>query len=119
MALITGYKFPLEIDSSGNLVLAEDSDYISGLILSYVSVDLGERLGLPNYGLPDYLLRSYQSFGFAGDDLKRRLTADIPQAEFAVNSELDDNGQALITVFWSYNGVNQEPVIFSLADENG
>lgn len=104
---LSGYKFPLELSVSGQLMLASDEDYILGLIRSYVQVYRGERLGLPNYGIPDYLLKAESAFGLVASDLQSRLSASIPNAEFAVRTILTDTGDATVLVSWRYRGREQ------------
>lgn len=112
---LTGFAYPLELDEFGQLKTVSDADYVQDLIRSYVETELGERLGLETtYGIPDYTFRAYQTFGFAGKDIEKKLTNSIPQAEFSVRSIINDIGEAQINIFWSYNGLEQENIIFLL-----
>lgn len=112
---LTGLAYPLQVDEFGGLKTTSDEEYIAGLIRSFIETELGERIGLEDtYGTPDYLFSSYPSFGFVGKDLEQKLTASIPQAEFAVRSSLNDAGEGVVEIFWSYLGVEQEPQIFIL-----
>ena len=108
--MITGIAYPLQLDSSGSLKLASGSDYIGQQILSYLETELGERLGLPNYGLPDFLLKSQTAPGFIAADIEAKLPLFIPQATFQVQANLSDDGELEIQIFWNYQGEEQAPI---------
>lgn len=112
---LTGFAYPLSLDGTGGIKTASDGDYVQGLIRSFVETELGERLGLETtYGTPDYTFKAYRAFGFAGKDLEKRLSQSIPQATFAVTSSINDNGEAEIGIYWSYDGEEQSPITFTL-----
>lgn len=118
MAALTGFAFPLALDGEGGLQLASEAEYVRGLILSYVSIYKGERLGLPNYGLPARLFESYNAFGFIAKEVEAELVRAIPEADFAVTSQLNDDGDGVIIILWAYKGVDQQALNFLVTIDN-
>lgn len=109
-----GIIYPLTIDSRGNLVVAEDAELYSGLILSVLETEPGENPLRPLYGTPGILFSANQGLQAYASDVLRRLRDEIPQCEFSAISTLDDNGAALLEVFWSLGGNSQESIRVSI-----
>jgi hypothetical protein len=110
----TGLAYPLQINGSGGLKLSSDSDNCRDHIVSWLETQTGERLGLPDYGTPDFLLNSYQSFSAVAVEINLRLSNAVPEAQIAVSGDIDGNGQGLITVEWIYRGSSQPAITLSM-----
>jgi hypothetical protein len=112
--MLTGLAYPLAIDPvTKGLAIASDADYIAQQIRSFVETERGERLGLPNYGLPDYLFSAYQAIGFIARDLETKLPQFIPQASFSCTASINDAGEAIVVINWIFQGENQVPLKFT------
>ncbi|MBD2256644.1 hypothetical protein [Pseudanabaena sp. FACHB-2040] len=115
MAALTGISYPLEVDSrTGNLKVVSDEDLIATHIISMVETEPGESPMRPGYGIPGALFESQQSWSAYAADVQRRLTREIPQATFAVNSRLEDGGAAYLEIYWQVQELSQEPIIVQL-----
>jgi phage baseplate assembly protein W len=110
---LTGFTYPLQINAEGGISLSSDADYIEQQIRSYVETELGERLGLPKYGLPDYLFQTYQAVGFIARDLETKLPTFIPQATLSCRAEINDSGEASVEIDWTYLEEEQSILIFN------
>ena len=111
---LTGFAYPLVSDGLGGLKVVSDGEYVQGLIRSFVETELGERLGLEEYGVPDYTFKAYHAFGFAAKDIEKKLAQYIPQATFSAVSYINDLGEAEISIYWSFNGTEQDTLTFTL-----
>jgi hypothetical protein len=109
---LTGFTYPLQINADGGISLSSDADYIQQQIRSYVETELGERLGLAEYGLPDYLFQTYQAVGFIARDLETKLPIFIPQASFSCRAEINDSGEASVEIDWTYQDEEQSTLTF-------
>ena len=107
---IQGLSFPLELDGKGNLKISTDVELIADHIVHKLLVTVGENPMRPSYGVPDLLFNSNSGFDEYSADVQRRLTREIPQANFRVSGQLGDEGEALLTVEWTYQSVDQEPL---------
>lgn len=113
--MITGIAYPLEINPvTGNLKTATDADLVQGHIISVLQTEPLESPMRPRYGVPGLLFESEQNFDEYVADVRRRLTTEIPLATFATTGSLGDEGEALINVYWYFNGVEQETITVEL-----
>jgi hypothetical protein len=103
---IQGVVYPLQVNpATGGLLTATDGDLIAGHVRSMLETEPGENPMRPEYGVPGVLFSTIPDFAVYGADVRRRLKAEIPQAEFVVSAELGDSGQGQLTVAWSFAGV--------------
>lgn len=108
---IRGIAYPLEIDpTTGGLKVATDAELIGGHIRSVLETEPGENPMRPEYGTPGAIFSSFPDFSVYGAEVQRRLSREIPQADFAVTAELGDDGQGLLIVVWSVAGVPGDPL---------
>lgn len=111
MTVLKGVAYPLQVDPrTGNLKVVEDENLIATHILSMIDTEPGENPLRPQYGVPGALFESQQSWAAYAANVQRRLTREIPQATFAVNSRLEDNGAAYLEIYWQVQGLSQEPI---------
>jgi hypothetical protein len=109
---ITGIAYPLQI-INGQLVTATDTELANDHINATIETETLERLGLPNFGLPDYTFNSYPNFLQVGSDVKNRLENWISECSFNVASNLDDTGIGTIEIFWKYKSEQKESITLS------
>jgi hypothetical protein len=64
----------------------------------------------PEYGTPGATFQTFPDFSAYGAEVRRRLSREIPQAEFSVSAELGDEGQGRLTVAWSVAGIPGDPL---------
>jgi hypothetical protein len=115
MTTIRGIAYPLAVDAtSGNLAIATDADLIATHILSMIETEPKENPMRPRYGTPGLLFESEQNFDEYVADVRRRLIREIPQAKFETSGTLGDEGEALINIFWTYQGTEQETITVEL-----
>ena len=106
-----GINFPLTIDPvRGNLVVASEADLIKGHILSWLQTETNERIMVPNYGRTDSLFTSISNINLITSEFKTGLEKYIPEAEFEVSGTINDQGEAVILVYWSYGELEQNPI---------
>ncbi|KOP22827.1 hypothetical protein AMR41_29485 [Hapalosiphon sp. MRB220] len=112
---INGIAFPLALDpSKGNLLLASDADLIQGHILSYLQTQPFERVMVPSYGMKDYLFDTISDMSVITSDIEAGLKSYVPDAEFQVTGSINDQGEALISVYWSYKDEEQATITVTL-----
>lgn len=100
--MATGIAFPIELDANGQLKIDSDYDLVYDHVLATLQTEKGERLGLINFGLDDYLFSSYFDFLKVGNDIRDRLEAAVPEASFNVLAELGDDGIGKVQVNITY-----------------
>jgi phage baseplate assembly protein W len=111
MPTIQGIAYPLAIDpATGGLRVAADAELIRGHILSWLETEPLERVMRPDYGTPDYLFTSQNNWQAIAARIEQRLITVVPQARFSVVGELGEEGEGVLEVFWSYEGIEQDPV---------
>lgn len=111
MVIITGIAYPLAINPrNGNLAIASDANLIATHILSMIETEPKENPMRPRYGIPGLLFESESNLDQYVADMRRRLIAEIPQATFETSGSLGDEGEALINIFWTFQGIEQEPI---------
>lgn len=110
----TGLAYPLQFDGNGGLKTSTDSENCRDHIISWLETVVGERLGLPEYGTEDYLLSSYQNFGTVTTEISNRLSEAIPEALVSVTGDINGDGEALLTVEWTYQGSSQPTIVLSM-----
>lgn len=101
----TGISFPLQI-KNGSLAVSSGSELLKGHIKSWLQTELKERVMRPTYGLEDYLFTSIQDIKLIESNIYQGLTKNIPEASFLVNGILNDSGEAVFYVYWTY--LNEE-----------
>jgi hypothetical protein len=107
--MVLGIAYPLQI-VKGQLVTSSDAELAYQHIKAVIQTETFERLGLINFGLPDYTFTSYPNFLQVGNDIKERLETNVTECRFNVNSDLDDNGIGVIQIYWTYLAEEQDPI---------
>lgn len=103
MAITNGISFPLSIDPvKGTLIVAQEGNLFKGHILSFLLTKPRERVMRPQYGMQDPLFDSIQDMTTISAEIREGLISYIPGVEFQVNGSINDQGEAVITVYWSY-----------------
>ena len=121
MPLISGILVPPEIDlDTGDFKLAYDGDLIRAYVYVFLQCQKWERLGLPEYGLKDYLFDTQPAVGLVCKEIEEDLIRYIPQAEFSCNGYQTDANELVVQVFWAYNQIEQPFVSVTFGDyDNG
>ncbi|MBD2168069.1 hypothetical protein H6G04_27160 [Calothrix membranacea FACHB-236] len=112
MAITKGISFPLSINPvQGTLNVAQEGDLFRGHILSFLSTMPRERVMRPQYGMQDPLFDSIQDMTTISAEIREGLISYIPGVDFQVNGSINDQGEAVITVYWSYEDKDETLVI--------
>lgn len=99
---LKGLAFPLSINSAtGNLATAEGAELIGMHIKHFLLCQPGESPMRSPYGTPDTLFTTQSNYGAFAAEVQRRLTQEVPQAEFNVSASLREEGSAILQVFWA------------------
>jgi hypothetical protein len=106
-----GIAVPLRIEK-GQLVTATDAELAYQHIISVLQTETFERLGLIDFGLPDYTFNSYPNFLRVGNDIRERLESSIDTCIFDVSAYLGDDGIGLVEINWTY--LNEEQPAINL-----
>lgn len=101
MSQIQGLGYPLQLDGRGGLLVTFDEDYIKGLIFSFFETYPLENPMRPKYGFNPELFKTKAQL--SNINLKQRLEEFIPNTEFQLTNQINDNGEENLVVFWSYN----------------
>ncbi|WP_144427536.1 GPW/gp25 family protein [Nostoc piscinale] len=88
-------------------MVASDADLYRGHILSWLLTEKGERIMRPRYGLKDYLFTAVPDLDVITAEMTAGLTEYIPECQFTLQGTINDLGETVITVFWSYLGEDQ------------
>ncbi|MBD2196620.1 MULTISPECIES: hypothetical protein [Calothrix] len=103
MTIQKGIAFPLQIDPiRGNLKVASEGELFKGHILSWLQTEPKQRVMRPLYGMRDPLFESIQDINTFSAEIREGLIRYIPDVEFQVAGNINDRGEALITVYWQY-----------------
>ncbi|BBD59510.1 hypothetical protein NIES2109_22970 [Nostoc sp. HK-01] len=103
-----GITFPLAVDPARKtLVTASDAELYRGHILSWLLTQPYERVMRPDYGLKDYLFTAIPDLDVITSEMQLGLTEYIPECQFTLQGTINDLGETVITVFWSYLGEDQ------------
>lgn len=97
MVMITGVKYPLELDGSGNLALVTNEDWAASSLRHYLDTYPIENPMRPAYGFNPGLFDTRTTTTFI--NLKERLEEDIPDVEFNVINTLES-----LNIYYSYRG---------------
>jgi len=99
--MVTGIIFPLSI-ANGNLAVASEGELFKGHILSWLQTQPKERVMRPAYGMDDYLFDSIPDISAVTSNIKAGLQNYIPEVEFDVQGLINDAGEVLVYVYWTY-----------------
>lgn len=103
MTIQKGIAFPLQIDPiRGNLKVATEGELFKGHILSWLQTFPRERVMRPQYGMRDPLFESIQDINTFAAEIREGLIRYVPDVEFQVAGTINDQGEALISVYWQY-----------------
>lgn len=105
--------FPFRPDIRGSVATTADrSELIAQAIADVLETRQGERIMLPDYGIPD-LVFSVQDFSFAARlafHLEEQITRYIPLvASVEVNAATDGDGRAIVDVRYTEVGQVNAP----------
>lgn len=114
MASIRGIAYRLQV-KDGQLVTHDDFELIRDHILSVLETEPYERVMRPDYGTPDFLLRSVTDINLIAQWVRQCLEREIPDVLFAVQGRIDDGGAGVLVVRWAVDGQPQPPLEFKLA----
>lgn len=100
--VVFGIAYPLQI-KEGNLLTHTDTNYQLTLdhITSVIETEVGERLGLYDFGIPDLTFTSYPVFESVGSLFVEKLTQYVSEANFQAKSYLDETGSGTVEIYWS------------------
>ncbi len=95
-------NFPVRADVRGSVAtVANRSQQIAQAIADVLETRQGERVCLPNYGIPDFVF-AVQDFGFAARlayHMEVQIKNYVPLVQgVKVKSETDEEGRAVISI---------------------
>ncbi len=94
--------FPFRADFRGSIATsANRSEQIAQAIADIIETRQGERVMMPDYGIPDFVF-AVQDFGFAprvAYHLESQILKYVPLAQSVrVKAETDESGRAVVSV---------------------
>jgi phage baseplate assembly protein W len=106
-------SFPFRADSSGGLVSTSDrSQVIAEAIIDVLETRQGERVMIPDYGIPDFVF-AVMDAGFLqrlAYYLELQITSYVPLVSgVTLSSSLDDEGRAVIDLQYTEVGAINAP----------
>ena len=106
-------SFPFQADARGTFVTTADrKEVISQAIQDIIETRRGERVMMPDYGIPDFVF-SVQNFSFAhrlAYILEQQIKAYVPLVrDVFVKSSTDDEGRAIVEIRYSEVGSINAP----------
>ena len=106
-------SFPFRADARGTFVVADRrEDVISQAIADIIETRKGERVMLPEYGIPDFVF-AVQNFSFGhrlAYMLEEQIKAYVPLVRNVfVKTTTDDEGRALVDIRYSEVGQINAP----------
>ncbi|MBW4443076.1 MAG: hypothetical protein KME10_17920 [Plectolyngbya sp. WJT66-NPBG17] len=117
MTTIRSIRFPLEL-SGGGLAVSEDSDVVRNAIMHVLTIEPGEYLTLPNYGVPNRLFDSLPDAGAIVRDTEARLRAlllpDYPTLDIRCSGQFGENGLLDLRIDWSISNIPQPAISLRL-----
>ena len=105
-----GIAFPIQL-KKGQLVTSSGADLVYQHIIALLQTETKERLGLINFGIPDYTFLSYPDFLRVGNDIRERLENYIPECRFDIKAYLGDEGVGLVEIYWTYLEEDQDKIV--------
>ncbi|MBE9178662.1 hypothetical protein IQ268_08830 [Oculatella sp. LEGE 06141] len=115
MATQRGIAYPLQIEN-GTLKLAEDVELTRCHILSVLETEPLERIMQPQYGTPDLLFNAVPDVHLTAQTVRQALEREVSNIEFNVTGRIGENGAAIVSIYWTVNGLPQPPLNFQLAN---
>lgn len=102
---ITGLAYPLQI-KNGSLVVHTDDNYelVNDHIRSVIETEVGERLGLYDFGIPNLTFTSYPVFEVVGNLFIDKLTLYVPECQFQATARLEETGTGTVEILWNFQG---------------
>ena len=107
---MTILSYPLQLDGNGNLKVSSDLDRIRDLIWSFIETLPGENPMRPTYGTPSPVFDTQNDWNSYIARLQTKLTEEIPEGDFAINSTIFDDGSSGVDIFYSLQGNQQETI---------
>jgi len=108
----TGYGYPLAVNA-GQLVLVSEGDLKRSHIRHVLETELNENPMRPDYGIvaPLFSAQSAQTSSTFTSAVLRALEASVSGCSFVVQSNINDAGEMLLDVFWSYQDAVSDELI--------
>lgn len=110
-----GWKFPVSVDSRGNIELSEYEQDIKEAIWIILSTTKGERVMRPDFGcgIHNYVFASINNanIGLIEASVREALTVWEPRIELkevSVSTERADIGQLIISIDYKVKATNSE-----------
>lgn len=112
---VYGIKFPLEVSSSrGDLSIVSNAELYRSHLIHWLRVAPIERVMRPEYGMKDLLFDQIPNTAEVTSYVTQELNKYIPEINVEVNTSVNDGGELLITVNWSYLEQEQSPLQVTL-----
>ena len=110
-----GWKFPVGVDSKGEIEMSEHEQDIKEAIWIILSTAKGERVMRPDFGcgIHDFVFAAINAanIGLIESSVREALTVWEPRIEFkdvSVSTEKVDEGQLLISIDYEVRATNNE-----------
>ena len=103
--VISSFKYPIEYNENGGLKISHDVDVKRENIKSLLDTLLGERVMNGGYGIPLLLFESINNTSLFDARIEQLLTSNVNNITVEVKSNIDNNGNLLIIVNWSYKQI--------------
>jgi phage baseplate assembly protein W len=111
--VLSGLKYPLELDGNGGLKLSSNYDRVGEQIMEVLQTRIGERVYRPFLGIPELLFESIDEYTLA-QTIKAQIGSVVPSGvELEVKVSLSEDGGAQITVFYSVEGSQPSLIKYS------
>jgi phage baseplate assembly protein W len=110
-----GWKFPVGVDSQGEIEMSEYEQDIKEAIWIILSTSKGERVMRPDFGcgIHDYVFAAINTanIGLIESSVREALTVWEPRIELkevSVSTEKADEGQLMISIDYTVRTTNNE-----------
>jgi phage baseplate assembly protein W len=111
----SGIKYPLEINTSrGDLVVVTNGELYRSHLLNWLGTVPLERVMRRTYGMKDLLFNQLSNINDINNYIIQEINKYIPEITINVNTTINDNGELLITINWSYLEEEQTPLQVTL-----
>jgi len=106
-------QFPFSVDRRGTTAtIAKREDIIAQAIADVIETRQGERVMMPDYGIPDFVF-AVQDFSFAprlAFHIEEQVLKYVPLVKsLKVKAETDEDGRAVVTVQFTEVGEINAP----------
>ncbi|MBH8566706.1 GPW/gp25 family protein [Nostoc sp. CENA67] len=109
MTKLRGLAYPLQV-FNGSLKLSEDYDTIRDAIFGVLETRPGERVMKQQFGCPDFIFDAVAQPQVVLSRIQVALEEQIPDIEFTVTGDIQEDGGFAVRVEWSIGEVSQPPI---------